>query len=449
MGMAMGAGLASGAVLRSELSGSSYSVERLLGEGGQGQVWRVAAESGAAYALKWYFPHAATDDQYRALDALVRSGPPDGRFLWPLELIKDERTFGYVMELRRDSFRGMAELMRRTIDPTFRALATAGFELADSFLQLHAKGLCYIDISFGNVFLDPGRGGVLVCDNDNVRVNGTPAPVAGTPKFMAPEVIRALADGENPRPDRSTDLFSLSVLLFYMLVMHHPFEGRREADIPVLDAEAQNRLYGIDPLFIFHPDDTSNRPDPAHHPNATTFWPLYPGFVRDLFVRSFTAGIDDPEHGRVQESEWRLAMVRLRDAIVECRACGVENFADPDGAAAACWNCTAPMGDPARLEFPDRGLVALNRGTLLYPHHTRRSLYDFGAPQAEVVGHPDNPNVHGIKNLSNDAWRAITPDGERWEVPPGRSVTVQTGTRIRFAGAEAVIAGDHVGGSRA
>lgn len=38
---------------------------------------------------------------------------------------------------------------------TFAALVQASFELVDRFFKLHADGLCYHDISFGNVFFDP------------------------------------------------------------------------------------------------------------------------------------------------------------------------------------------------------------------------------------------------------------------------------------------------------
>jgi serine/threonine protein kinase len=98
------------------------------------------------------------------------------------------------MQLRPERYKGIVDLMKRRIEPTFRALATAGIELAHSFLALHAKGLCYRDISFGNVFFDPDTGDVLICDNDNVTVDGSATSgVLGTPRFMAPEVVRGEA----------------------------------------------------------------------------------------------------------------------------------------------------------------------------------------------------------------------------------------------------------------
>jgi hypothetical protein len=452
----MWSGLGQGTILTSEMSGTPYVAEELLGEGGQGQVWRVCSGPGMQeehFALKWYFPHAATAEQHQALTQLVNGGAPDGRFLWPLELVHSDSAsgFGYLMGLRGPTFHGIVELMLRRIDPTFRTLATAGFQLADGFLQLHSRGLCYLDISFGNVFMQPEDGRILICDNDNVRVDGKPAAIAGTPKFMAPELIRDLMAGRTPRPNRQTDLFSLSVLLFYMFVMHHPFEGRREAEIALLDADANNELYGTHPVFIFSPDDESNRPQAEYHQNALDFWPIYPQYLRDLFTQSFTAGIDDPENGRVQESQWRRAMADLRDGLMYCHACAVENFLDPgvlsSHTATSCWNCGTDIVSAAHLVFGSRArgrrIVALTGNTRLYPHHLG-SLYDFSQPVAAVTRHPTDPTIWGLKNLSSRRWSILTPDGGTWDVEQGRSVTITPDTEIDFGLTAARIHGDRV-----
>src|SRR5579864_437892 len=149
-------------------SGESYKIGRLLGGGGQGEVY-VASTADRDYALKWYFPESATTVQRCALERLVELPPPPG-FLWPLELASAAgvQGFGYLMPLRPAHFKSLFDLMKRRIEPTFRSLFTAGLALADSYWQLHSKGLCYCDISFGNVFFDPANGDVLICDNDNV-----------------------------------------------------------------------------------------------------------------------------------------------------------------------------------------------------------------------------------------------------------------------------------------
>ena len=206
------------------------------------------------------------------------------------------------MALREPRFKGMVDLVTRRVEPSLLTLATIGFELAHSYLQLHAKGLCYRDISFGNVFFDADTGEVRICDNDNVDIDGQPGAIGGTARFMAPELVRGEA-----APSTQTDLFSLAVLLFYLLMNHHPLEGAKEAAIRCFDLPAMTKLYGTEPLFIFDPYDGSNRPMPGFHDNALAFWPIYPEFLHKLFTRAFTDGLRDPANGRVRESEWRAA----------------------------------------------------------------------------------------------------------------------------------------------
>ena len=157
---------------------------------------------------------------------------------------------------------------------------------------------------------------------------------------MAPEIVR-----NESEPNARTDLFSLAVLLFHMFMMHHPLEGKKEAEIHALDHAAMCKLYGTEAIFIFDQNDTSNRPVPGIQDNALVFWPIYPQFLLNLFMRAFTDGIRDSNHGRVREGEWREAMIRLRDSIVYCGHCGAESFYDLDalkqssGPALTCWAC--------------------------------------------------------------------------------------------------------------
>jgi serine/threonine protein kinase len=423
--------LPAGETVRTQSTAIDCQVGELLGGGGQGEVYR-AVLSGKPVALKWYLPRAATQLQRNSLESLIRKGAPNSRFLWPLDLVTSASHdgFGYVMPLRDASYRGLVDLMKRRIDPTFRALSTAGFELAHSFLQLHSKGLCYRDISFGNLFLNPDTGEILICDNDNVAIDGdTSAGILGTPRFMAPEVVRGQA-----MPSTQTDLYSLAVLLFYLFTVHHPLEGQRELAIHSFDLPAMTRLYGLEPVFIFDPANASNRPVRGYHDNALDSWPIYPRFLRDLFTKAFTAGIEDPAHGRVREGEWRSAMIRLRDSILYCQRCGIENFYEsPADPAPACWSCQTPIRVPFRIRT-SRSLMILNHDSQLYPHHIDdQRAYDFSSPVAAVSRHPQNPDLWGLKNLSNEPWSFQTAnDITPASVPPGRSVTLAPGTRINF-----------------
>ncbi|GAB2618164.1 hypothetical protein Aab01nite_31820 [Paractinoplanes abujensis] len=417
-------------------------IEKLLGAGGQGEVYQSRIEN-RPVAIKWYYPEWATPDQRSALANSIRSGPPDQRFLWPEALVEQpgSELFGYVMALREDRYGNIADLLNRRIGASFRTLATAGVHLADGYYHLHAKGLCYRDISHNNVFFMPSTGDVLICDNDNVGPVNMPAAVGGTMSYMAPEVVR----GEAP-PSVQTDLYSLGVLLFIMLMNHHPLEGAREASIHCFDNVAKYQLYGVNPLFIWDPDDDSNRPVPGLQDNALVFWQLYPQFLKDLFVEAFARGTSHPDQ-RVREGQWRRAMNQLRDTIIYCAACGKQNFYDlhrvraTGGDAGTCWNCGGKLQVPPRIRV-GRNLVMLNHDAELFPHHLDDSGgYHFTDPFAKVVEHPSRPGVWGLRNLSRSHWTTFRDDGQTQQVNPGQSVSLNDGAKVQFGDVEAEIRG--------
>ncbi len=420
-------------------TGLSCTVKAFLGGGGQGEVYKAQLEN-REVALKWYFKEQASDNQKQALEKLIEKGAPNDKFLWPLNLAASDKTdgFGYIMPLRPPHYKSIFDLVKRRAEPSFQHLIQATIELADSFLQLHAKGLCYRDISFGNVFFDPKTGQVLICDNDNVTVNGQAAKagVLGTPRFMAPEIVL----GANA-PSTESDLFSLAVLLFYMLMLHHPLEGKKEADIKCFDLPAMNKLYGSEPLFIFAPNDSSNRPVTGYQDNALIYWEIYPQFLKDLFSKAFTAGIKDAAHGRVRETEWRNALIRLKDSLIYCGTCGAENFYDGEklkqqGQLNPCWGCQKAVQLPPRIRIEQTGgaqVVMLNHDTLLLNYHLdSKSPYDIGTAVAQMVQHPTNPNVWGLKNLSKDTWSINQQDGTIKTIAEGQSAGLASGLKINF-----------------
>ena len=423
----------------STTSGMPVTIEKQLRAGGQGEVY-IVKMGDESYALKWYHPNTATPQQLAALQPLVQMGPPSQTFLWPLDLVVvPPNRFGYLMALRPTRFAACTDYILGRVSLGRRALATVGFQLAHAFLELHSRGLCYCDINFGNVFFDPKTGDALICDNDNVGIDRQGlAGVSGTGGFMAPEIER----GETA-PDSLTDLHSLAVLLFNLVCISHPLMGAREFIVPCLTPEVQKDMFGFHPLFIFDPHDTSNRPVEDYHKNAVLLWPMLPRFIQKLFMQAFTKGLGDRNNGRVRESEWRGAMIRLRDAVVFCPRCNVEVFSDPTPDAASadsglsrtqpptCWKCKQSVPMPPLLRVGSH-LITLTHDAKIYPHHVDPSrLYDFSTPVLEVCQHPQNPKRWGLRNLTQQAWRAKDQTGES-VVKPGRSVDLSPHLSIHF-----------------
>ncbi|MCS6870419.1 MAG: serine/threonine protein kinase, partial [Anaerolineae bacterium] len=281
----------------------------------------------------------------------------------------------------------------------------------------------------------PDTGEIRIVDNDNVCTNGSSAPVLGTPYFMAPEIVRGEAT-----PSTETDLYSLAVLLFHLLFVGHPLNGEQEYRIHCLDLAAMRKLYGTNPVFIFDPNNSTNRPVPGWHDNAIIYWQIYPQFIRDLFTRAFTEGLR-PE-GRVRESEWQRAMVRLRDSII-FSADGSENFYDPEllrqGKPHICWHSKQPITLPPRLKIEDR-IIMLTHVTTLSEHHFKGN-FNFDQVLARVVQHPTQRGIWGLRNESGQVWHFTDSDGSLREVPHSKSVTLRDGLVINFGGVTGEIRG--------
>lgn len=406
-------------------------VGALLGAGGQGEVYDVSLD-GMTFALKWYHPHyAALDTTLRTrLDRSVRRGAPTDDFLWPMDLvdIPDSQSFGYVMPLRSVDFVSIRDLIApppKRVELTLSQRATICLQLAHSFLALHANGFCYQDVNFGNIFLDPRTARVLICDNDNVNIDGAEASIYGTRKFMAPEVVR-----RETLPNSRTDLFSMSVLFFYTIFAWHPLDGRREAEIQVLDAAAETRLYGTEPLFLFDPLDASNGPVPGLHDPIEARWNALPTAVRELFIRAFGEGLHDAA-ARVLETEWR-ALRLVEDASFACESCGFEHVADPRRDPVVdshCRACGEALDPPPILVVAD-GASALTVGTELPGDLLERG--GSPAPAARVEAHPKHPDRVGLRNLTQQTWQVSLPDQSVYAVPPGQVVRILPGAVLGF-----------------
>lgn len=105
-------------------------------------------------------------------------------------------------------------------------------ELADALAAAHRASLAHLDIKPANVFLEGDLQKVLLMDFGIARAlteqveESSGRPVAGTPEYMSPEQARGL-----PEIDHRSDIYSLGILGYCMLIGRPPFGGRNAKDI--------------------------------------------------------------------------------------------------------------------------------------------------------------------------------------------------------------------------
>lgn len=414
------------------LNGQTVTVTGILGEGGQGIVYRVLIDgTNEERALKWYFIDMIRDKQAFCsnLAENVAKGSPSDIFVWPEQISEwTNGSFGYLMKLIPDRYVEFSKYLRAKA--AFRnctAMVDAAINIVEAFQHLISSGYSFQDINDGSFKIDPLTGDVLICDCDNVVSFGKTSGIVGKARYKAPEVVR----GET-LPNKQTDRYSLAVILFLLLVGNHPLEGAR-SNVPCLTAKYDKKFFGQEPLFIFDETNDANRPIEGIHRNAIRLWPYYPDFIRKAFGRSFSQDSLLKCQGRLIEQEWLAVLVRLKSMIVKCPVCGCEMFLDSNGPA-ICPDCKASVEPAGFLRFDKKRAnvemaLPVFEGVRLFEAEVDSRSNGFKTVSAEII---EKPGKYGMRNLTDTVWKITSPNGTQAVRSPGEVAVLGGGFIIDF-----------------
>lgn len=424
-----------GTILKT-VKGEPIRVLSFIAEGGQGFVYRVSWKN-RIYALKWYKEEALGKDRGRItknLDNNIQKGAPNPSFIWPLARteVKDG-TIGYLMFLKPESYLPVSKLAISSIG--FSSLTTAvdaALQIVQAFHILHRNGYCYVDVNAENFTVNPQNGNILIIDNDNVAVNESKANVAGTMKFMAPEVVTGKSN-----PNKETDRFSMAVLLYMLFTKNHPFEGKRHL-VPGMTDEMNLELYGSKASFMMENPKGPNGPHKQFHINSIHFWKELPDYMKQLFLRTFTKeGLTNPMT-RPTALEWMKGLTRMRSDIVKC-SCG-EEILTTDGKTVRCPKCYRKAGFKQKIQLPEYA-VAAKTGTRIYRCQTGICEVGKGLdPVGMVIENPNVPGLFGLQNMTEESWEVTDQNRTKRTIPGGQVVPLLNGIDIRMKGCSMQIA---------
>jgi serine/threonine-protein kinase len=219
----------------------SYHLVRLLGRGGMGEVWlgrhQLLARSAAVKLVR---PEVLGAGSEAAASVMLRRFEREAQATASLSSphsirlfdfgVTEDRTFYYVMELLAG--RDLETLVREFGPLPADRVVWVLRQVCHSLAEAHARGLVHRDITPANIYLC--RMGldydfVKVLDFGLVKFDaqrelehtlmGGHHATAGTPAFMAPELI---AEGE---VDARADVYSLGCVAYYLLTGQLVFEA--------------------------------------------------------------------------------------------------------------------------------------------------------------------------------------------------------------------------------
>lgn len=208
-----------------------YRLDRLIGEGGFGQVWRAHREQdGETIAIKVLHLElvrsvdAMTRFQ-RELDAIERLDHPNVVRGLGHGTLGDGRPYLLLEYIEGPSLREVLH-ERGALPPA--EMLTILEPLCDALYVAHLAGLVHRDVKASNVIL-ARRGGAIrpvLLDFGLVKLTDEIGPgltssrsMLGTPAAMAPEQMRGQS------VDARTDIYALGLLAFHMLTGQPAFGG--------------------------------------------------------------------------------------------------------------------------------------------------------------------------------------------------------------------------------
>ena len=296
-----------------QVGGRPLALDRLIGKGGEGEVYLVAGDPTQAVKLYITADRLSREEKIAAMvqSELAKRSPLAA---FPLAVVhsRDGTFAGFVMRMvgnHRPIHELYAPGSRKQHFPQadYRFLARAATNIAKAFASVHQTGCVVGDINHSGVLVSPKATAALI-DADSFQFTvGTRQYLCkvGVPEYTPPELQGKSLHGVVRTTDH--DSFGLAVVLFQMLLMgRHPFVGRvRSGDTPTFEESIRDFRY------VYAEDRDVGMDQPPGTPALSDFSAELAALFNSAFSKRDLGRRPTPQ-------KWVDALERFEALLVQC-----------------------------------------------------------------------------------------------------------------------------------
>ena len=226
-------------------NGYRYRLEKEIGAGGEGRVFKISGQNLVGKIYKKVEPEVEKKIRYMVQHPIADLRDSSGKVIlalaWPQDILCDDQGnfIGYTMPFIRNGVeictvaRGCDMPKAKTMFPNYDWMFNlqVAINLSKAVAYLHSNNCIVGDLNCKNIMVSPG-GLITMLDNDSFDMVDAVSGIhfrccAGTQDYLAPEL-----QGRNLRSPGAvfsvhSDNFALAIHIFQLLMNnYHPFTGK-------------------------------------------------------------------------------------------------------------------------------------------------------------------------------------------------------------------------------
>lgn len=329
------------------ISGNVYVIdEKKIAGGGEGSIHSI--KNNAAQVAKIFKPERRNREREKKLTLMVQTEMSRDlleQTTWPQDVIYDSTGFaGYIMPKLKSTDSITAVYSNENgLGYDYKKRLLTAMNLCIAVQNVHEMGQVCGDLNPQNICINLDENDrenvfhitMVDADSYHFSANGeTYRCEVGLAEYIAPEIQKKLSNGNDlktaplPTYTKESDLFALAVHIFTLLMNgSHPFacakDMNRAEDSTILQMNnsfKENSVVAPQPI-----DNIKDGFFPFYDKREGIRYPIYaPSFeslpeeIRDLFIRTFVEGYNNPKK-RVGTQEWI-------DVLMECGGINCSNL---------------------------------------------------------------------------------------------------------------------------